>query len=155
MSLIEAMSNRELISFSRKFKRIKDRYEKNSYLWSGNFLSLTPVSFALHCLIFLPAIALFVMLGNFEAAMCLAFLLLFYYLLGYLPYYKEVPSYKKIKAHYAFFLAQRDLYDKYLEDGIRLAQNAELCFSKKGFFYTPDKKYRLQAFDGRFVNYYE
>lgn len=66
-----------------------------------------------------------------------------------------MPTYKKIKRHYTFFVAQREIYEKYLEHGGCLAQKTGLSFSGKGFFYTPDKQYRLQVFNGKFVKYYE
>lgn len=91
---------------------------------------------------------------QYSSSLALGLLVLFHYIFGYFPSYKEVPTIKKVTQHISHYRKIDKKYKENLQAGNEIAERMGLSFSDEGFFHTKDKKHRVAAFKESLIKYH-
>lgn len=132
-----------LEKFLSEYTELRHRHSSVQYLWTKYFFALTPASFVMTTIIMMPLGLLALINNRVEASICLFGLVLIEYFLGYYPYFRELPTPARIKAHVRGNSELLERYEAAKEKGTSIAKEMDIGFSEEGYFYEIDTEQKI------------
>lgn len=151
-AVLEACDFEQLRDFLGRYLAISSEYRKLHDRW-GRFGPLSPAQFVVLAVLALALVPLLLIVGRSDTALVILGLLVMLYSLSYFPYYKEVPTPKRVRLHYLEYLDKKNEYQALIQSGCDIAKTTGLLFSHAGYFYLRGKKYEIEPYQETLIEH--